>query len=444
MSAARSSVAALLDAEEADVARFRSDLTSIIMSCKAAIKAGDKAALREAFFHGGIIVAGYRDGAFQSGIDLLEGVDLDNVLTPEERTAAIGKGRKIGEEFKAENAELDRKIANIDGRPVSLKLKPLELSEFLALNIPPREMLLAPILPEKGLAMLYAARGVGKTRVALGIAFAVATGGKFLKWTSLKPRRVLCIDGELPGSELQSRLHEIVTGEQQRHRERIPHRGEDAGEDVDGQDLGSKPAPGMFNVLSADVVPDGIGNLADPKVQNALDPWLDGIELLILDNLSSLTAVIRDNDAESWTPIQEWLLRLRRRGISVLIVHHAGKDGAQRGTSRREDVLDTSMSLRQPGDYVQADGARFEIHFEKHRGFHGNDACPFEARMEIRNCGCLWTMRAIEDVNLARVAALADDNMSVRDIADETGIPKSTVHRLKKRAAENKRQPGDA
>ncbi len=371
MSAARSSVAALLDIEEAEAARSFSGLTPIVMTCKAAIKAGDKAALREAFLHGGIIVAGYSDGAFQSGIDLLEGLDLDNVLTPEERTAAIGRGRKIGEEFKAENAELDRKIADIDGRPVSSKLKPLELSEFLALNIAPREMLLAPILPEKGLAMLYAARGVGKTRVALGIAFAIAT--------------------------------EIVASGS------------------------SKPAPGMFNVLSADVVPDGIGNLADPKVQMALDPWLDGIELLILDNLSSLTAVIRDNDAESWTPIQEWLLRLRRRRISVLIVHHAGKDGAQRGTSRREDVLDTSMSLRHPGDCVQSDGARFEIHFEKHRGFHGDDARPFEARMVISNGGCLWAMNEIEDMNMVRVAALLEDGLSIRDIADETGIKKSTA-----------------
>jgi putative DNA primase/helicase len=77
-----------------------------------------------------------------------------------------------------------------------------------------------------------------------------------------------------------------------------------------------------------------------------MEPLLDDVELLVLDNLSSLTAVIRDNDAESWNPIQEWLLRLRRRGTSVLIVHHAGKGGEQRGTSRREDVLDTSISLR--------------------------------------------------------------------------------------------------
>ena len=54
---------------------------------------------------------------------------------------------------------------------------------------------------------------------------------------------------------------------------------------------------------------------------------------LILDNLSSLTAALRENDSDSWSPIQQWLLRLRRRGISVLIVHHAGKGGEQRGNA---------------------------------------------------------------------------------------------------------------
>jgi putative DNA primase/helicase len=86
----------------------------------------------------------------------------------------------------------------------------------------------------------------------------------------------------------------------------------------------------------------------------ALDPWLDGADLLIADNLSSLTAVIRDNDAESWGPIQDWLLRLRRRGMSGLIVHHAGKGGQQRGTSRREEVLDGEKDCRK---YRQAAGA---------------------------------------------------------------------------------------
>ena len=116
-----------------------------------------------------------------------------------------------------------------------------------------------------------------------------------------------------------------------------------------------------------------------------------------------------------------------------MIVHHAGKGDEQRGTSRREDVLDTSISLRRPGDCTPTEGARFELHFEKARGIHGDKAKPFEAKFELRNEAAFWTTKEIEDVNLARVKALLDDDLSIRDIADETGLSKSTVQRLKKR-----------
>jgi hypothetical protein len=291
------------------------------------------------------------------------------------------------------------------------RLRPVTLAEFFRLQIKPREMVLDPIIPQKGLAMLYASLGTGKTHLALGIAYAVATGTKFLKWTAPAPRRVLLVDGEMPAAALQERLASIVSGTE------------------------VEAAPDMLKILAGDLIEEGgVGNVASPEVQAELDPWLDGVELLILDNLSSLTAVIRDNDAESWGPVQEWLLRLRRRGISVLIVHHAGKGGQQRGTSRREDVLDTSISLRRPSDYTPTEGARFEVHLDKARGVHGDAAKPFEALLETRDGRAFWTTRDIEDVNLARVQVLLDDGLSVRDIADETGIPKSTVHRLKRKA----------
>lgn len=288
------------------------------------------------------------------------------------------------------------------------RLKPIDIHDLLALDIPQRQMILDPVIPEKGLAMIYAGRGTGKTFIACGMSHAAATGSKFLKWQAPKPRKVLHCDGEMAAVDLRERFSQVIAGSE------------------------IKPAPGMLNILTADLIELGIGNLASPKIQAELDPWLNGVELLVLDNLSSLTAVIRDNDAESWNPIQEWLLRLRRRGVSVLIVHHAGKGGEQRGTSRREDVLDTSISLRRPSDYVPSEGARFEIHLEKARGIHGDRAKPFEAKLEIRDGANLWTIREIEDVNLSRVKALLDDEMSIRDIADETGLSKSTVHRLKK------------
>jgi putative DNA primase/helicase len=294
------------------------------------------------------------------------------------------------------------------------RLRPFDIHEFFQLHIPERGMILDPIIPEKGLVMLYASRGIGKTYLACGISYAIATGTKFLKWDAFRPRKVLHCDGEMPAADLRERFSHLMGS-------------------------GVTPEPGMLQVLTADLIDMGIGNLASSKVQQELDALLDGVEFLVLDNLSSLTSVIRDNDAESWNPIQEWLLRLRRRGVSVLIIHHAGKGGEQRGTSRREDVLDTSLSLRRPSDYKTTQGARFEIHFEKARGIHGDRAKPFETQFELRDEGALWTIREIEDVNLARVKALLDDGLTVREIADETGIPRSTVGRLKKQIESTQR-----
>jgi hypothetical protein len=72
--------------------------------------------------------------------------------------------------------------------------RPLDLAELFALDIKPRGMVLEPIIPEKGLVMLYAARGTGKTHVTLGV---VATGSTFLKWRAPRARRVLVVDGEI-------------------------------------------------------------------------------------------------------------------------------------------------------------------------------------------------------------------------------------------------------
>ncbi len=115
-------------------------------------------------------------------------------------------------------------------------------------------------------------------------------------------------------------------------------------------------------------------------------------------------------------------------------MHHAGKGGNQRGTSKREDCLDTVICLKQPQDYRAEDGARFEVHLEKARGVIGEDAKSFEARLEVRDNAAVWTTRDIEDRELEHVVELTRAGDSARDIENETGISKSKVNRLQKRA----------
>ena len=128
--------------------------------------------------------------------------------------------------------------------------------------------------------------------------------------------------------------------------------------------------------------------------------------------------------------MQGWLLRLRRKGLSVLLVHHAGRGDNARGTSKREDILDTVIWLKRPADYQPEEGARFEVHLTKCRGVFGDDAKPFEARMETRGDASVWTIREMQDVEADQVATMTKDGMSVRDIAEELGISKSKVNRL--------------
>jgi hypothetical protein len=59
-------------------------------------------------------------------------------------------------------------------------------------------------------------------------------------------------------------------------------------------------------------------NLGSIEGQQALEPHLDGVDLLILDNLSTPMTTGSEGASDSWLPMQNWLLRLRRKGIAVL------------------------------------------------------------------------------------------------------------------------------
>ena len=86
----------------------------------------------------------------------------------------------------------------------------ISIGNFLSKVLPPREIILSPWLTKQSLAMLYAWRGIGKSWVALYLAYAVACGGSIFGWKAPKKRRVLFIDGELPAPMLQQRLSLIV------------------------------------------------------------------------------------------------------------------------------------------------------------------------------------------------------------------------------------------
>lgn len=295
-------------------------------------------------------------------------------------------------------------------------LRAVSLSEFLSMDLPKRELLLTPFLPSQGLCLLYAKRGVGKTHVALGIGYAVATGGNFLKWTAPCPKRVLYLDGEMPAISMQERLLKL-------------------------SQANSKPLPDQehFRLITPDLQEGPIPNLISREGQEALEEYLKDFDLLILDNLSSLVRNLDENKADDWQPIQDWALRLRRLGKSILFVHRAGKGGLQRGTSKREDILDTVITLQQPKGYRQDQGAYFEVHYEKARDFCGIDAEPFSVRLSVadENSVSQWVIEEVSaDEETVAVARYLNEGKTIAEITVATGLSKSQVETRKKWAKE--------
>ena len=175
----------------------------------------------------------------------------------------------------------------------------------------------------------------------------------------------------------------------------------------------------------------------EPRAQRVIEERIieTRAEVLILDNLSALAPSTNETEAEQWNILQSWFKEMKRKlGITVIFLHHAGHSGTSRGTTRREDLLDLVIELRKPKDYVATEGLRMELVFGKTRGKLSRYAEPLECSLGEFNGQLLWAFKELRDARAVQVADLRNTGMSVRDIAEQTGVPKSTVARIIKDA----------
>ena len=279
-----------------------------------------------------------------------------------------------------------------------------KLGDFMKSKPPVIDSILAPWITTSSISMIYATRGLGKTFFAISCGLAIASGRNFLHYRCSKPRKVLYIDGEMQSGLMQQRF------------KNLQHLYPCAAEN--------------FYLINPDFQEDNCSpDLSLDKQQRRVDDVIDKIkpDVIFIDNKSTLLRSIKENDADDYNVFQNWLIRLRSTGLAVIIIHHANKNGAQRGTSKMEDILDNVLLLERPDDFSQGDETRFNISFKKNRSIPENEIQVKEATVIKHEDGKLeWSHKDAETLN-SRIIELHKDGMQQKEIAQVLEINKSTV-----------------
>lgn len=265
-----------------------------------------------------------------------------------------------------------------------------DLDGLLALDLPRRMPLFGPVLAEAGLLLLRGGAGVGKSWLALSLAYALAGGGAVLGWQAARRARVVLVDGATPVEALQDRLRAIRAGQD------------------------AAPEPGALRVLAAEAqraAPiDLATRLGRAMVERALRPAAD---CLVLDSLDSLLPP-RPTPA-AWAELALWLRELRRRGTAVVIV------GSGRAPRALAPLLDAVVTLAVAKDWDAARGASVEIRLDSARRRAGRSAHRFAATLGVRDGAAAWERQWFLP-NPMIALLLHERGLSVRKVAGRLGI----------------------
>jgi hypothetical protein len=284
-------------------------------------------------------------------------------------------------------------------------------NELASLELTPRRKLLGDWFREGDLGFVFAYRGVGKTWLTLGMAQALSTGRKLGDWPAHAPVPVLYVDGEMPPDQMRDRSK---------------------GLDASNANL---------EFLNHEILFERTGkvlNVTNREVQEALTGHCvkTHSKVLILDNLSTLASGMKENEADSWELVNNWLLELRRRKIAVIIVHHAGRSGEMRGTTKREDNVFWTIALDdRKKDAADKRGARFVSRFTKPSRNTQDEIAPYEWHFVTDEATGEVSISYKQTQTLEMFRQCIEDGVTdCSELAEELKVSRGTVSKWAKKA----------
>jgi hypothetical protein len=292
----------------------------------------------------------------------------------------------------------------------AVKLAVMPFQDFSRIEIPPARCIVGKWLEEESINLISSQPGMGKTWLAMetggGAANCRPAMGGLWEVEYISP--TLYLDGEMTPAAIQERGRMVG--------------------------LGNCEILSKSWLEASDVQPPL--NLADDGVRNLLLDYVvaRGFKLVILDNLFSLFVGLDTNSATDWGPPNQWLLRLRSKGVATLLLHHTGKNETQLGTSSREFNANLAFILKDARGAEDGENCAFSIAVTKQRrrglGLEGKKYLCVDGE---------WTVTDIED-KAARKAQLLKMLLAGeggKAIADALDLTTGRISQLRKELAQD-------
>ncbi len=291
----------------------------------------------------------------------------------------------------------------------------LSEDEFMNISMPERVHVVRNLIVEKTITIVNGYRGGGKSWFVDVLSNEISWGGQVGPWKVEKPLNCLKVDGEMPLSLLQERMRKMNSG----------------------RNVEDKPAKWYIYPESyAYRIGLNRANLLEPVWRERISDEIDRMDigLLVLDNLSSLCPGIDENDKTPFDAVNRWLLELRFNGVTIIMTHHTGKSGEQRGTSAHEDHVDTALVLDKPPGYVYDDGCKFICIPTKDRDFIMQGESVTLQLIDNEETGRSEFATVVTKGGRGQSVMLSPE--VTRKEARELGISDRTLYRIRKEAGE--------
>ncbi|WP_169334354.1 AAA family ATPase [Rubritalea marina] len=294
----------------------------------------------------------------------------------------------------------------------AFKTATITAKDFIQRDIPKREVLLSPFLLKGDYGIIFAPRGVGKSWLALMMCKAISDGEKVGNhWSAPTPQRTLYVDAEMNLPDLQGRCKQL---------------------NIESDSFLMLSHEQLFTESN-----DSCSmNFADKRQQEVImNQCIESdVSLLVIDNLSTAFHGLEENKADSWEEVSPWLLELRRRGVSVVLVCHAGRNGNIRGTSKREDMAHWILSVEECDDKGECSHA-FKTKFTKCRNVTALETPSLEWSMIYTDEETVVATKEI-DLRAQMVEMIVGGITSNKELCDALGKGKGTITKWAKKAAE--------